>query len=153
MRKSPCFLCLALLLAPLSSVAKVEHTLRYTKNQTYQAALRHLRVDARYTITEKDSDSGYLLFEYPLKDADKTTSGSIEIVERKDSVALIVNLPELPQYHERMLAQGLLKKLRDDYGEPPRAKEAPPKKETPEKPENSAEDKKKFPSPKIQRAP
>jgi hypothetical protein len=52
-----------------------------------------------------------------------------------------------------MLAQGLLKKLHDDYGDPPRAKETPRKKETPEKPEKSEEDKKKLPSPPIQRAP
>lgn len=153
MRTSHWLLCVGFLLTSLSSSAKVEHELKYTKSQTYQAALRHLRVDARYTITEKDSDSGYLLFEYPLKEGQKTTSGSIEIVERKDSVALIVNLPQLPQYHERMLAQGLLKKLHDDYGAPPRVKEAPPKETAPEKPDSSADEKKKFPSPPIQRAP
>jgi hypothetical protein len=153
MRKSLWAFCLGLSLTSLNTAAKVEHNLRYTKAQAYQAALRHLRVDAGYTITEKDSDSGYLLFEYPLNDGKKSTNGSIEVVEREDSIALIVQLPQLPLYHERMLAQGLLKKLHDDYGDPPRAKETPRKKETPEKPEKSEEDKKKLPSPPIQRAP
>src|SRR5688572_25402584 len=107
MRTSVWLLCLGLSLTTFTSAAKVEHKLRYTKAQAYQAALRHLRVDAGYSVIEKDSDSGYLLFEYPLKDAQKTTNGSIEIVQREDSVALIVRLPQLPQYHERMLAQGL----------------------------------------------
>lgn len=151
MRKSISLLCLGLFLTSVSTSAKVEHSLRYTKAQTYQAALRHLRVDAGYTVTEKDSDSGYLLFEY--KDGAKTTSGSIEVVEREDSIVLIVQLPQLPLYRERMLAQGLLKKLHDDYGDPPRAKETPRKKENPEKTDKPEEEKKKLPSPPVQRAP
>lgn len=153
MRKSISLLCLGFFLTSPTGSAKVEHTLRYTKAQAYHAALRHLRVDAGYKITEKDSDSGYLLFEYPLSGEAKSTGGSIEVVEREHSIALIVQLPQLPLYHERMLAQGLLKKLHDDYGDPPRAKKPPRNKENSEKPEKSEEDKKKLPSPPIQRAP
>ncbi len=147
-------ICLGLSVVPLAVSAKVEHRLTYTKAQTYHAALRHLRVDSGYVITEKDLDSGYLLFEYPIQGSEKKAHGSIEVVERENSVAVIVQLPQLPQYHERMLAQGLLKKLHDDYGDPPRSKE-PPRKEKDSKPTKNPdeEEKEKLPSPPIQRAP
>ena len=110
----PCF-------CPARAEARAEERLGYTKTQSYQAALRFLRVDHGYVVVEKDPDSGYLLFEYPLRDAG-VTQGSIEVVERADSVALVVQLPKMPSYHERLLIEGLLKKLRDDYGAPPAQK-------------------------------
>lgn len=153
MRTSIWMTCLGLSLVPLAVSAKVEHRLTYTKAQTYHAALRHLRVDSGYIVTEKDLDSGYLLFEYPIQGSEKATHGSIEVVERENAVAVIVQLPQLPRYHERMLAQGLLKKLHDDYGDPPKSKESPRKEEDSEKPDEPAREKKKLPSPPIQRAP
>lgn len=110
------------MLGPTSAAqARVEETLSYTKLQSFQAALRFLRVDNGYTVVEKDQDSGYLLFEYPRRNAEPTP-GSVEVIQRGDSVALVVQLPQLPSYHERHLIQGLLKKLRTDYGMPPERK-------------------------------
>lgn len=111
-------------------LARVEEPLQYTKVQSFRSALRFLRVDNGYKIVEKDSDSGYLLFEYP-NDGRGVTSGSVEVIEREDSVALVVQLPQMPSYHERHLIEGLLKKLRTDYGEPPR-REKPPAHDEPE---------------------
>jgi hypothetical protein len=118
---------LSLLLLTAASEARIEQKLSYTKQQSYNAALRYLRVDSGYKITEKDIESGYLLFEYPVTGSTEVTGGSIEIIDREDSVALIVQLPQMPRYHERMLATGLLKKLRADYGEPPRSR--PPRRD------------------------
>jgi hypothetical protein len=98
--------------------ARVEERLTYTKTQSYQSALRYLRVDHGYKVLEKDPESGYLLFEYPKRE-EGFTHGSIEVVEREATIALVVQLPQMPTYHERMLIEGLLKKLRDDYGSPP----------------------------------
>lgn len=103
--------------------ARAEERLAYTKNQSYQAALRYLRVDHGYTIVEKDQESGYLLFEYPKREKG-FTQGSIQVIEREDAVAVIVQLPALPSYHERLLIEGLLKKIREDYGAPPQKKRA-----------------------------
>lgn len=115
----------AVLLGINSSSARLEQRLDYSKTQSFQAALRYLRVDHGYVVIEKDPESGYLLFEYPKRDSGMT-QGSIEVVEREKSVALVVQLPQMPSYHERMLIEGLLKKLRDDYGAPP-AREPSPK--------------------------
>jgi len=113
------------LFTPNDVQARAEERLSYTKVQSYQSALRFLRVDHGYNVVEKDPESGYLLFEYPRRDAG-VTQGSIEVVEREGSVALVVQLPQMPSYHERILIDGLLKKLRDDYGLPP-VKNQPPK--------------------------
>lgn len=106
--------------------ARVEERLAYSKSQSFQAALRFLRVDHGYAVLEKDAESGYLLFEYPKRESGYT-QGSIQVVDRGDTVAVIVQLPSMPSYHERMLIEGLLKKIREDYG-------APPQKKAPEKP-------------------
>lgn len=125
--------CSVVLLGSRSGSARLEQRLDYSKTQSFQAALRYLRVDHGYVVIEKDQESGYLLFEYPKRDSG-ITQGSIEVVERDKSVALVVQLPQMPSYHERMLIDGLLKKLRDDYGAPPAREPAPkaPKKDTDE---------------------
>lgn len=107
--------------------ASVEAQSGYTKSQTYNGALRYLRVDLGYEVTEKDPEAAYLLFRY-FSDGKKTpTNGSIEIVEQRDSVRLEVRVPDLPRYQEELLSEGLLRKLREEYGEPPRHENPPPK--------------------------
>jgi hypothetical protein len=111
--------------------ASVEAESLYTKAQTYNAALRYLRVDLGYEVTEKDPDAAYLLFRVAPEGKKAEISGSFEIVEQRDSVRIYVRLPALPQYREAVLSDGLLKKLRTEYGEPPRR--APTK----QRPENA----------------
>jgi hypothetical protein len=41
------------------------------------------------------------------------------VVETGDQVRLFVQIPKMPEYHERVLRDGLLRKLRDEYGAPP----------------------------------
>lgn len=138
MPKVPWFLVVAAAFWTGVSDARVEESLSYTKQQSYNAALRFLRVDRGYKLIEKDDDSGYLLFEYPIQGSEDVTNGSIEIIERKDGVAMVVQLPQMPRYHEKMVMSSLLKKLQADYGAPPAARKAPPKEEEPtedEKPE------------------
>ncbi|MFO0660372.1 MAG: hypothetical protein U0165_11165 [Polyangiaceae bacterium] len=43
-----------------------------------------------------------------------------------NTIKVVVQLSQMPRYHEQVLANALTKKLRDDYGEPP-----PPPKPTP----------------------
>jgi hypothetical protein len=122
--------------------ARVEKTIHYTKDQSYNAALRFLRVDQGYTVVEKDLDSGYLLFEYPSEGSKEATNGSIEVIERGEEISLIIQLPQMPHQHERMLADALLKKLRADYGEPTKRRkiqpEEPPADEAPKQDKDEA---------------
>lgn len=116
---------LVVLGASSNASASVETRSSYTKLQTYNAALRYLRVDLAYEVTEKDADAAYLLFHFVPEGRKKDTNGAIEIVERKDDVLVTVRLPELPHYQEEMLSDGLFRKLRTEYGEPPRREDRP----------------------------
>jgi hypothetical protein len=110
-----------LLLTAQAGQARVEDTCEYSKSQVFRSALRFLRVDQGYTISERDEESGYLLFDYPL-DKSATTPGSLEIIERDDRVKLVVTIAKMPEYHERLFVSKFLEKLRADYGELPRTK-------------------------------
>jgi len=114
-------------LLALGADARVEAESDYSKGQTYSGALRYLRVDLGYEVVEKDPEAAYLLFRYLPAGQRAATNGSIEIVEHRDRVRLLVQLPQMPRYHETVLRDGLLRKLRDEYGEPaPRAPEPDP---------------------------
>jgi hypothetical protein len=121
--------------------ARSEAEIGYSREQAFSAALRYLRVDLGYDVTEKDADAAYLLFSFA--DAElpgKTAHGSIEVVQRQRTVRLFVSLPELPSYREELLKRGLLDKLRTEYGEPSEPEpERPPKKPEPEPPKEPPE--------------
>jgi hypothetical protein len=132
-----CLAALAAALAAPGAEARVEAESGYTKAQTYSGALRYLRVDLGYEVVERDPDAAYLIFRYTQTGQNKRpTNGTIEVVETQGRVKLLVQIPEMPEYHERVLRDGLLKKLRLEYGEPP-AK--PPVKETRPEPKRPAD--------------
>lgn len=107
--------------------------LRYTQSQIFSGALRYLRIDLGYEITEKDPEAAYLLFTYTPQGRKDPTFGAVEIVATQQAVRLIIKLPQLPSYQEAMIRDGLIRKLREEYGaEPPRP--APPKEDKPAKP-------------------
>jgi hypothetical protein len=120
------------LLCAARALARVGGESEYTKAQTYSGALRYLRVDLGYEIVERDPDAAYLIFRYePPGQSKSATTGTIEVVEADEHVRLFVQIPKMPEYHERVLRDGLLRKLHDEYGEPP-VKLPPPEKKPPE---------------------
>ncbi|HQP37422.1 MAG TPA: hypothetical protein PLI95_19695 [Polyangiaceae bacterium] len=93
----------------------------YTLEQNYSAALRMVRVDMGLKITEKDPDSAYIMFEYKSNESgQKVSSGAIELVPQESAVQVVVQLPQMPQYHEEVMATSLRRKLQQDYGDPPK---------------------------------
>jgi hypothetical protein len=133
-----------------SASARVDGSTAYTKAQTYSAALRYVRVDLGCEVVEKDPDAAYLIFKYSAPGTGKGgVTGTLEVVEANAGVRVFVSLPRLPEYYERVLRDGLLKKLKDEYGAPPR----PPQKRE-DKPEKPAPDKDKDkPEPEKPAAP
>lgn len=110
---------------PATAAARVEASSGYSKPQTFSSALRLLRVDRGYEVVEKDPDAAYVLFRYPVRGQKEQASGSLEIVETSTGVRVFVQLPQLPEYHEALLRDALLRKLRDEYGPPPSKAPAP----------------------------
>jgi hypothetical protein len=116
----------ATLAAP--AAGRVDGSSPYTKAQTYSGALRYVRVGLGYEVVEKDPEAAYLIFRYtpPGANKDGSVTGTLEVVEASGGVRVFVNLPRMPEYHERLLRDGLLKKLRDEYGAPRPVEKKPP---------------------------
>jgi hypothetical protein len=132
---------LAALLVVTTARARVEADSAYTKTQTYSGALRYLRVDLGYEVVEKDPDAAYLIFRYaPTGQAKDTPTGTVEVVETESRVKVFVQIPRLPEYHARVLRDGLLKKLREEYGVPPPRVEKKPERDAGAKPDAGAKD-------------
>ena len=110
-----------------SAEAKSGFDSAYGFERTWNAALRLVRVDRGLKITEKDDANGYILFDYKSSEAgNKVTSGSMEIIRGTnagDPVHVVLQLPQMPRYHEQVMLDELSRKLRHEYGEPPTAKE------------------------------
>ncbi len=131
---------LLFLAGALSSTAgaRTEAAVPYTRAQTFSAALRYLRVDLGYEVTEKDPDAAYLLFSYASSDRKgEGARGAIEVVQREHGVRVFVSLPQLPSYHEEVLKQGLVRKLVAEYGEPVRDTPPAPERNKPAKPDDA----------------
>lgn len=118
--------CLVVLCLATNASAGAQTDLGYTRGQVYSGALRYLRIDLGYEITEKDAKAAYLLFQYTPQGQQAPKFGSFEIVPKQGGVRLLVKLPKMPSYHEQVLRDGLLRKLREDYGpETPKAPKKP----------------------------
>ncbi len=113
---------LVFLTADVSSAKKVED-LTYRYDQIWSSSVRFVRVDRGFSIVEKDKASGYLLFEY--KDAGRNLFGSLEfvpvVVQGKKLVKVSLRIQGMPTYVEKVMLDGLLKKLKQEFGGPPPA--------------------------------
>jgi hypothetical protein len=106
-------------LAPREVAAKITFDSPYTLAQTYNAALRLVRVDMGLKITEKDPAAAYVMFDYKSSESGgRISPGSVEMMESGRLVKVVVQLGQMPRYHEQVLSDALQKKLRDEYGEP-----------------------------------
>lgn len=114
--------------------AKATYDSPYGYARTWNAAMRLIRVDNGWKVTEKDEGNGYLLFEYRSLENAKPASGSIELVRSRDSeemVSVVVQLPQMPHYHEQVILDGLAAKMRREYGDPPEARHPPSSPDSP----------------------
>jgi hypothetical protein len=119
------------LLVTSDASARTSFPSAYTLEQNYSASLRMIRVDMGLKITEKDPEAAYIMFEYKSSEnGNKVTPGSIEMVPQESKVQIVIQLPQMPQYHEEVMATNLKRKLQQDYGDPP--KQRPPAKAKPD---------------------
>lgn len=102
--------------------AKASYESGYGYERTWNAALRLVRVDLGLKVTEKDDRNGYLLFDYQSTEGGKrSVPGSIELIRPSEDdgpVRVVVQIPQMPRYHEQVMADELGRKLRQEYGEP-----------------------------------
>lgn len=117
-------LAAALAFAPSHEAqAKSAYESSYGFERTWNAGLRLVRVDMSMKVTEKDETNGYLLFDYKSPESQgKPVPGSMEFIRSKDNgaVRVVVQIPQMPGYHEQVLVDSLSRKLRNEYGDPPK---------------------------------
>jgi hypothetical protein len=113
-------IALALCCVPLSAEARAKTEVSYPFGSVWTTLVRLVRVDLGCTITEKDKEEGYVLFAYA--DGTRTVPGTIELVRSKrgpqEVISLVVQIPAMPSYVERMVIDRLERKLRDELGAP-----------------------------------
>jgi hypothetical protein len=115
--------------------AKSSYESAYGFDRTWNAGMRLVRVDLNLKISEKDESAGYLLFDYMSPETGKKpVPGSMEFVRSSDTgaVRVIVQIPQMPGYHEQVLVDHLARKLRAEYGDPPKT----PPKDVPKEPKD-----------------
>jgi len=121
----------AALLLPAGAAAKTEREVGYTFEQAWPTAVRHLRVDEGFTITEKDEDVGYVVFK--LEDDGRVFAGALELVRTERSgrktIRLVLTIEDRPDYMEASVLDRMEQKLRHEHGDPP----PPPEKKPPRK--------------------
>lgn len=108
--------------------AKSAYDSAYGFDRTWNAGMRLVRVDLGLKISEKDEGAGYLLFDYKSPESgQKPVPGSMEFIRAKDTgaVRVVVQIPQMPGYHEQVLVDHLARKLRNEYGEPPKKPPTP----------------------------
>jgi hypothetical protein len=127
MRRISIGLALALLVSPAIASARSFDVVPFHYEQVWAAAVRLIRVDQGFRITDQDRDVGFLLFDY--ERAGHRTQGSIEIIrveqDGRPAVRVVVHLAKSPSYLERLLLDQLGRNLKSDFGvpEPPSRRE------------------------------
>jgi hypothetical protein len=130
--------CIAALAGlPSAALARKQSDLRYSFDQVWNASLRLVRVDLRMPVTDRDSEAGYLLFDY--LDHGKRFPGSMELVrgerEKGPATKIVIQVQGMPGYVEQLLLEKLQQKLHDEFGAPL----DPPKKAPAQKPKPPAD--------------
>jgi len=102
--------------------ARADYDSAYGYDRTWNAAIRLVRVDLGFKVTEQDATNGYLIFEYKSPESPRPSPGSIELVRSADAdgpVRVVIQLAQMPRYHEQLMVDELAQKMRREYGDPP----------------------------------
>lgn len=123
-----------------TAFAKAQTDSPYSYRQTFGSALRLVKVDLAFQITEVNADWGYVLFEYVSADSGaRKNRAAIQLVESESTggVQVSVQVPQMPSFHEELILEKLKQKLQEEHGAPPERA----KKKEPEEPKPKGDDK------------
>jgi hypothetical protein len=134
----------AVLLSSGAARAKSTKDFTYSYKAMWTTAVRLLRVDRGYAVTDQDQKNGFILFVYPGRGSVKECHASLELMAITDVngykvVRAVLQIASQPAYVEVDLLDRLERKLLEERGQPPpyRRDPPPPKKkpDEPKKPE------------------
>ena len=116
---------------------KVHLVVSYPYESVWPAAVRYLKVDRGWKVTEQDKDAGFVRFE--MIEDKKPHAATLELVRTTDgdgrvAVRLEMSTGDLARSQESPVLDGIAHKLRDELGPPA----APPKKAEPPRADGGA---------------
>lgn len=118
-----------------SAAAKTERSTYHRFEKVWSTAVRHLAVDEKFKILERDAETGYVTFE--MTDHGKVYGGALEVVKFEDgertATRLVLHIAERPTWMEGAVLDRLLAKLHKEHGDPPSPPEKKPPAEEPPK--------------------
>lgn len=123
----------------MATMMENRRVISYPFEQVWPTAIRFLRVDRGFTVTDRDVEAGYVLFEFSI-DGDKRGNGSLEMFRTEDSsgrpsVSVSISTGAGPISMPNTLLDGLAAKVREERGQPA----PPPPKDTPTPPDPPAD--------------
>jgi hypothetical protein len=110
------------LVSTTPALAKAQMDSPYSYRQTFGSALRLIKVDLAFTVTEVDAAWGYVMFEYVSPDSGtRKNRAALQLVESESAGTVQVGLQigQMPSFHEELLLEKLKQKLTDEHGAPP----------------------------------
>ncbi len=125
MKKTILFVAAVVLLMSVGNTAfaRIDREMTYRASMVWNSAVRFVRVDQRYEVVERDKEAGYLLFKF--EDNGRKYHASLELIpiekNNKRLLKLSLRIEGMPRYIEMMLLDRFEKKLREEYGSPPKA--------------------------------
>ena len=121
------------LAAPAVAEAKSKKVFTYRYDTIWSTTVRLLRADKGYKVTDKDKETGYVLFVYPGRGSVKACAASMEIFATVDEegfrrIRVQLKIAHQPSYIEVALLDALEQKLRQEQGTAPPAEKVRKKK-------------------------
>ena len=115
------------LVVPVTAFAKSKKVFTYGYNTIWSTTVRLLRADRGYKVTDKDKETGYVLFVYPGRGSVKACNASLEIFSMVDSegyrrIRVQLKIAHQPSYVEGAVLDALEQKLQDEQGSAPAAR-------------------------------
>ena len=100
--------------------AKIREVIKEDYDVLWSAAVRLIRVDKDWVLTDKDKDTGFIIFRYRAKPTNESRATIEILADKSDSKktglrwVVQVSIPAVSSIEERMLISDLKSKLREE---------------------------------------
>ena len=106
------------------AAARGKKVFTYRYNIIWSTTVRLLRADRGYKVTDRDKETGYVLFVYPGRGSVKACKASLEIIKVVDRdgyerIRVQLKIAHQPSYVEVAVLDALEQKLQEEQGSAP----------------------------------
>ena len=111
---------------PGTALAKSKKVFTYSYDSIWSTTVRLLRADKGYKVTDRDKETGYVIFVYPGRGSVKLCKAAMEVFRVVDQdgfrrIRVQLKIAHQPSYIEVALLDALEQKLQEEQGTAPPA--------------------------------